>query len=100
LRGPPPIVTFGNGLGSLARGDASKKKRLDLAQETWPRSAEFLVMRRAFERRVDQQATPPLLVIQGSLNDFLQERDNRISRGKAVLKTANAARGRSGRDSD
>ncbi len=47
-------------------------------------------MRRAFERRVDQQATPPLLVIQGSLNDFLQERDNRISRGKAVLKTANA----------
>ena len=47
-------------------------------------------MRRDFERRVDQQATQPLFVVQGSLNDFLQERDDRIPRGKAVLKTANA----------
>src|SRR5712664_3245072 len=68
-----------NGLVSLARGDASKKKRHDLAQERGHDLPEFLVMRRAFEGRVDQQATPPLLVIQGSFNDFLQERDNRIS---------------------
>src|SRR5712664_1628092 len=47
-------------------------------------------MRRAFERRVDQQATPPLLVIQGSFNDFLQERNDRIARGKAMLEAANA----------
>ena len=47
-------------------------------------------MRRAFERRVDQQATAALPVIQGSSDDFLQECDDRIPRGKAELKTANA----------
>src|SRR5258708_34586576 len=47
-------------------------------------------MRGAFERRVDQQATAALPVIQGSSDDFLQECDDRIPRGKAEFKTANA----------
>ena len=46
-------------------------------------------MRCTFERRVDQQATTPLPVIQGSFDDFLQKRDDRISRGKTVLEAAN-----------
>jgi hypothetical protein len=74
----------------LTRGDASKKKRFDLAQERCHDLPEFLVMRRDFERGVDQQATQPLFVVQGSFDDFLQERDDRIPRGKAVLKTPDA----------
>src|SRR5262249_6263870 len=67
--------------------DRTAEEWFDFAQTICNQRPQLAVVRSHFERRVDQETTPPFPVAQGTFNDLLDEPTDGLLRGQRVSKS-------------